>query len=373
MSTTSKEIMKQCANSVQSIKKNKLVVLLENCLQDVPRKDKNCGCDTQQGLSSNITSNEVLEIQFISDSQNKNVSVSDPVLPNSKEDSSDCSNQTGHEPAPQTLNMTKSLFLDLPITSTIENDDTATSGIIDNDSTLYWRRVTQPVECEVKIPLTSGNSSGVELDLTPPCSIASSRSPIEDSASTSLEEELNNNVDNKILTDQDKQKELIVELVSIEPTVQQLQILYTRNDRDKIKSLSLRPKRDRKQFIPFMFEQANYIKKRKPRLFHSTPKVNDTSSEKIRKITPNTNCRVQLDRKFEKKQIKMDRKRKKAIAMKQLKIALRQKEAYEKQQLKLALKKKKEALKWRNKLENALTSINRRICNQNTFWKMLPS
>ena len=248
------------------------------------------------------------------------------------------------------------------------------SSIIGDNSTLYGRRLGEPVECEVKTPVTSKNSSNVDLDLTPPSSIASGRGLIEDSESTSLEEELDNNIDNKIFTDKNKCKELCLQLVLIEPTIKQLQSLYSRNDHHKQFSLSSRPKRDRKQFIPFMFEQAKYMKKRKPRsssLFHSSPKVNDTSSEKVREKTSNTNLR--LNRMYEEKQIKIDRKRKKAIKMKQLRLALRQKEAYEKQQLRLALKQKKEALKWRNKFENALASINRRIYHQNAFWKMLPS
>ena len=106
-----------------------------------------------------------------------------------------------------------------------------------------------------------------------------------------------------------------------------------------------------------MFEHAEYMKKRNriqpSKLFNSPPK--------------------KISKKPKVKRLQMTRKEKKAIEMKELKMALKEKEAFQKKQLKLVLQQKKAALKYRNKFENALDSINKRIMNQNSFWRMLSS
>ncbi|CAB4003895.1 Hypothetical predicted protein [Paramuricea clavata] len=386
-------MMRQHGNYMLCMGKVKLAVLLENCLKDVPRSDQELDKGCKQDLSSSISTDKQLlsktlqtttnvELASFINCHNENVSISDQISSN-EEDYVLCSDQI--EPATQTLSLAESLLLDLPIPSTIDKDK-VTKGSVMGDDLLCWEKLAEPHVCEVKTPLTSGNSSVVDLDLTPPSSVTS-RSLFEDDRSTSFEdsfalafdmlpdETAKVNTDKKILTCKHTCKELCVEIVRFEPTLRQLQVLHRRNETsgtgtcNNRRERSLRPKRSLKQFVPFMFEHAEFLKKRRkkvrsPNVFYSTPKGDDTDNvNKIIKKKTNINtkvksaCKLQTDRKFRKKQLKM---------------ALKQTKGIEKRQLKLVLQKKKEALKYRNKFENALDSINRRIGNQNNFWRMLP-
>lgn len=403
-------MMRQHGNYMLCMGKVELAVLLENCLKDVPRSDQELDKGCKQDLSSSISTDKQLlsktlqtttnvELASFINCHNENVSIADQISSN-EEDYVLCSDQI--EPATQTLSLAESLLLDLPIQSTIDKDKVAKGSVMGNDDLLCWEKLAEPHVCEVKTPLTSGNSSVVDLDLTPPSSVASGRSLFEDDRSTSFEgsfalafdmlpdETAKVNIDKKILTYEHTCKELCVEIVRFEPTLRQLQVLQRGNETsgtatcNNRRERSLRPKSSLKQFVPFMFEHAEFLKKRRkkvrsPNVFHSTPKGNDTDNvNKIIKKKTNINtkvksaCELQTDRKFRKKQLKMALKQKKGIEIRQLKLALKQKEAFEKRQLKLVLQKKKEALKYRNKYENALDSINRRIGNQNNFWRMLP-
>ena len=390
-----------CVNYMHCMK-GELVVLLENCLKDVPTSDQNITKGCKQDLSSSISTDEQLlprtlqttNVEFIPDPIVQFIPdpivrfIPDPISSND-EDCVLCSDKI--EPTTQTLNQAESLLLDLPIPNTIDKVVVKKSGMIADDSLLGWEKLAEPLVCEVKTPLSSGNSSIVDLDLTPPSSVASKRSLFEDTSCEDgflldfdmlPDETAKADVDKKVLTENICNK-LCVEIVRFEPTLCQLQALYRRNEasgtatHNTCRKRFLRPKNSLKQFVPFMFEQAEYMKKRNktrrsPKIFHSTPKVNDTDSANKNTKGQKVKKGACIGRKFEKKQLKIALKRKKAIEIRQLKLTLKQKEAFEKKQQKLVLSQKKETSKHRNKFENALDSINRRICNQNSFWRTLP-
>ena len=339
--------------------KCKLVVLLENCLKDVPRKDKKPDNNGKPGALSNVFTGNKLSPKTLlttcveSNCNNENLTNSYGISPDEEE--------------PQPLSLEESL-LDLPNCSscTTASEERTKGRIIKDDSLLSWEKLANPLVCEAKTPHTSGNSSGVDIDLTPPSSVESGMSLFEEDRSFEESFNLDSN-DLPCKTDKidinkkcSKDKELSVEVTPHEPTLYQLQVLYRRNSPSRLiqsncKQNRLWPKRQFKPFVPFMFEHAEYMKKRNrihpSKLFNSPPKKKSKKSKV--------------------KRLQITRKEKKAIEMKELKMALKEKEAFQKKQLKLVLQQKKAALKYRNKFENSLDSINKRITNQNSFWRML--
>ena len=340
--------MERNAKAIHLMKYKKMIVLLENCLKDVPK------------IAEKTTE--------IATEKSKNTK--------------------------KTLSLQTSL-LNLQLPGEVDDKELVRNHMTENDALLYLQKMAEPLFQEIKTPLSSGNSSVV--DFTPPSSVASARSIIEHTSTTL--EDINSipepsiktvrvDLNNRMLKDKYRCRDLRIEVHLFEPTLRQLQVLQRRNQTSQIVSRnncgerSLRPKSSLKKFVPFMFQHAKYMRKKRKwkdstQPFHSTPKSDDSLVvDKVKKkrtgIKISSSSELNNSTKLQKKRRKLSRKQKQAREVKELKLKLKQKEMFEKKQLKLALKKKKEALKKRNKYENALDSINRRIYNQNKFWRMLP-
>jgi hypothetical protein len=361
--------------------KEELVVLLENCLKDVPRTDQRLDKFCKQVRSSSMSPNRQT-VQKTLHAKNAKSDTLITFVPDqiSSDEEVDILGCDEIEPCTQTLNLTPQM-LDLPIPNMMDSKKVENNSMISDDSLLCWEKIAKPPEPTLQ---TSENSTAEDLDLTPPSSVASKRSIFE----------LDTSCENTSLLDFDMPSgetakldvgrisgnnsicnELSVELAHLEPTLRQLQVLHRRNETSGLatnngRKHSLRPPNSLKQYVPFMFQQAEYMRKQKKRtqssnVLHSTPKPHNTDRSKTNSAKVE---RGSINARHEKK--KMALKRKKEV-VRQLKLALKEKEAFEKKQLKLALNQKKEAMKYRNKFENALENINRRICNQNSFWRML--
>ena len=375
--------------------KGELIVLLENCLQDVPRNGQRLDNDCKQVRSSSVTpSKQILPrtLNVKSIQSDTLMSYQDEIVPESvssdENDSVLCSDKI--VPSAPTLNSTEPLLLDLPIPNTLDNSEVAKSSTIADDSLLCWQELAEPFIDVVNTPQNSFNSSVVDVDLTPPSSVASKRSlfEVDTSGEKSFILEFDMQPDETAEADTDKKvsvdncipdNKLCVEIACLEPTLSQLQVLYRRNEAtpNSSRKHSLRPPSSLKQFVPFMFEQAEYMKKEREKtrtsnVFHSTPMPPNTDSVNVKRKTNYAKVDSGFHNKgqFKKKRIKLARKE--TANVRQIKLALKEKEAFQKKQLKLALKQKKETVKYRNKFENALNSINMRIRNQNSLWRMLP-
>ena len=362
--------MEWYSDFIDSMNKGKLVVMLENCLKDVsvPRKDKKCNNDVKQEvLSSLLTGNKLtarVELNCIENCNNEHLTNSDAV---SSEEEYLHSGEV--KPNTQGLSLEESL-LDTPNYSScaIASEERTEGKRIKEKSLLSWKKLVESPVCEAETPLASANSSRVDIDLTPPSSVGEDRS-FEESFILDSDDLPCKAAKIKVNDKSLKHNNLSVDVIPHEPTLRQLQVLYRRNSPSGLIHNNCTqnrkwPKRKFKPFIPFMFEHSMYIKKQRKKMqqrkhSHTPPKANNTSSVQKKRNGQNT------------KRLKLTRKEKKVIEIKELRVAQKQKEAFQKKQLKLALKQKKEALKHRNRFENSLDSINRRISNQNSFWRML--
>ena len=392
----SKKMTKQhnYKSSMQSMK-GELIVLLENCLQDVPRKGQRLDNDCKQVRSSSVSPRKqilprTLDVKSIQ--SDTSMSYQDEIAPgpvsSDENDSILCSDKI--VPSARTFNSTEPLLLDLPIHNTLDNSEATKSNTVEDDSLLCWQELAEPFIDVVNTPQTSCNSSVVDAELTPPSSVASKRSlfEVETSGEKGFILDFDMQPDETAEVDMDKNvsvdncirdNKLRVEIACLEPTLSQLQVLYRRNETtpNSSRKHSLRPPSSLKQFVPFMFEQAEYMEKarqktRTSNIFHSTPIPPNTDSVNVKRKTnyAKVDRGFRIKGQFKKKKMKLARKQ--TANVKQIKLALKEKEAFQKKQLKLALKQKKETMKNRNKFENALNSINMRISNQNSFWRMLP-
>ena len=375
--------------------KGELIVLVENCLQDVLRKGRRLDNDCKQVRSSSVSpSKEILArtLHVKSIQSDTVMSYQDDIVPepvsSDENDSILCSDKI--VPSAQILNSTEPQLLDLPVPNTLDNSEVAKNKTIADDSLLCWQELAEPFIDVVNTPQTSCNSSVVDVDLTPPSSVASKRSLFEVNTSGEKSFILDFNVqpdetaevymDTKVSVDKCKpDNKLCVEIACLEPTLSQLQVLYRRNEAtpNSNRKHSLRPPSSLKKFVPFMFEQAECMKKERKKtrtsnVFHSTPMPPNTDHVNVKSKTnyAKVDSGFCIKGQFKKKRIK--RARKETANVRKIKLALKEKEAFQKKLLKLALNQKKETMKHRNKFENALNSINMRLSNQNSFWRMLP-
>ena len=390
---------KKCIVPVKKIMLKRLVVSLENCLKDVPRRNLGLDKEDEERLpstSKSLQTTTKVDVEPFLKCHDETVPVLnlDTIEFANKGDIHYTSSSDTNE-CEQDSSLTESLLLQLPMSDSIDKFGETKISMSEDDCQLGWEKLAEPVVCDVKTPVTSANSSLADLDLTPPSSVISGSSlfgerltPLDDRVILdfdqlpTLTEKVE--VDGQILADKHVSKELQVEVICFEPTLYQLQPLYKRRKRcstatqdncGEQRNQRLRPKSCLKQFIPFMFEQAKQMcnsrikhsqKKRcrntKSQVFHSTPKARDCPGIKKEMYEKRSTAGKAV------RQLRINKRPNK----KQLQLVLKQKETFRKKQLKMALQQKKEALKDRNKYENALISINRRLLNQNAFWRMFP-
>lgn len=371
---------------IHHMNQRKLVVLLENCLlKDTTKMGKRFSGASRGELSScpfldNHNFLDPLGSGSFINPENSNLHIAETVS----------HNKDHHEieSVAHTWSLAESL-VDLPISNTIGVSEVAKSSTVGD--VLCWEKLSKPLLCEVKTPVTSEGSSVVELDLTPPCSVASESCMSEEYGLSSFEDSLvsldfntlsdnNEKVDKPFLTDYNKCRELHVEIVSFQPTIRQLQVLYRRKTLGKgthanYGQISLRPNSNIEKVTPSMLNQSNLaegLRKRKkitqlPNVLHSTNNSIQVKKNK-RKVKDVAKLKAEKRVKHKKQNNVMNQKITNEIKLQ--KLAEKQKEAFRKKELKHILEQKKKAIKDRNKFENALGSINSRIFNQNSFWKV---
>ena len=215
----------------------------------------------------------------------------------------------------------------------------------DNFVPLFNLNIDTPVLTPGRIMPTNSGSAKIELEFTPPSS--STCDSIVSCSTSDSEDSFAENVANL--------EGLVQVQVAIEPCVpslRQLQDLYRRKKRTKTKKVNyrtsfrerrLRPSNALRQLTPYMIEAPLHKKHGKNSLLKKRGENSHKRHKKRSAITTKASCQTQL-----------------FLNAKQ-------------HLLKLEIQQRKQAIKFRNKFENALDSINQRIFRQSHFWKMLPS
>lgn len=215
---------------------------------------------------------------------------------------------------------------------------------------------------------TKNHNDNVDLKLTPPSSsiVSGGTSPSISTISEDCHapdyyslEDLNKQTTTGASSkcqDTSLGESLEVCIAHYEPSLYQLQHLYQRRNRPKAKRFKklsryreshLRPRSSLKKFIPFM--------------------ISTLPTSTRRKNGSTTNGSLKMDKLClgDKSQVRKRRAKNRVPCQTRL-------FANNKQNQLIILNQKKEAIKLRNKYENALDSINKRIFRQSHFWKMLP-